>query len=86
MWGNPDHLAEMARQIRRKVSDVKRSLSGEFRVLVANTNIENYTYDGVDHGGERVAEEVRFPTLDSLIPCGRSNRSILPLFVRFLRK
>lgn len=58
MWGNPGHLAEMARKIRRKGSDAKNALHDEFHVLVANTNVDNYTYDGVDHGGERVAEEV----------------------------
>ena len=38
---------------------MKNSRSDEFHVLVATTNVDNYTYDGVDHGGERVAEEVR---------------------------
>ena len=44
--------------MRRKWSATKESLSGEFNLLVATTNTDNYTYDGVDHGGERVAEEV----------------------------
>jgi len=53
----------MARKIRRKESDLKNvALPGEFQVLVANTNVEDYTYDGADHGGERVAEEVRCQT------------------------
>ena len=59
MWGNPEHLSEMARTIREKWLDMKNSRSDEFHVLVATTNVDNYTYDGVDHGGERVAEEVR---------------------------
>ena len=50
----------MARKIRVKGRDAENLLPGEFQVLVANTNVEDYTYDGVDHGGERVAEEVRF--------------------------
>ena len=62
MWGNPGHLSEMARKIRGKGSDAKNVPSGGFHVLVANTNIDEYTYDGVDHGGERVAEEVCPPT------------------------
>lgn len=50
----------MARKIRGKESEATNILlPGEFQVLVANTNVEEYTYDGVDHGGERVAEEVR---------------------------
>jgi hypothetical protein len=59
MWGNPNHLDEMAQKIRMKWSDMRDSLPGEFYVLLATTNVDNYTYDGVDHGGERVAEEVR---------------------------
>ena len=62
----------MARKIRKRESGEKNVvLPGEFQVLVATTNVEHYTYDGVDHGGERVAEEVRFfnvhPTLGSSI-------------------
>lgn len=59
MWGNPGHLDEMARKIRRQWSDVRNSLSSEFYLLVATANTDEYTYDGVDNGGERVAEEVR---------------------------
>jgi hypothetical protein len=32
----------------------------ELRVLVAETNAEEFTYDGIDNGGERVAKEVTF--------------------------
>ena len=67
MWGNPEHLAEVARKIRGKESDSKNVIPGEFHVLVANTNSDHYTYDGVDHGGERVAEEVRPLTIDWLV-------------------
>ena len=61
MWGNPAHLSEMARKIRstrRKHSEEDSGLD-DFHLLVATTNVDNYTYDGVDHGGERVADEVR---------------------------
>ncbi|KAF9650470.1 DUF676-domain-containing protein [Thelephora ganbajun] len=58
MWGNPGHLTEMGRKIRGTWLDMKDSFPGEFCVLLANTNADDYTYDGVDHGGERVAEEV----------------------------
>lgn len=74
MWGNPGHLAELARQIRAKAVS-------EFHVLVAETNSESefelwqweikcltlrsdYTYDGADHGGERVADEVAFDPIN----------------------
>ena len=59
MWGNPGHLNEMRRKIRMKWTETRSSLPSEFYVLVATTNVDNYTYDGVDHGGERVADEVR---------------------------
>ena len=78
MWGNPGHLTEMARKIRGKWSDAKNGFPGEFHLLVANTNVDNYTYDGVDHGGERVAEEVCFPTPVSLTP-SRANRLLNPI-------
>lgn len=31
----------------------------DLHVLVAVTNAEDHTYDGIDNGGERVAQEVR---------------------------
>lgn len=78
MWGNPGHLTEMARKIRGKWSDAKSSLPGGFHVLVANTNVDDYTYDGVDHGGERVAEEVRLPILVDLMHTTRSLNPTIP--------
>lgn len=58
MWGNPGHLDEMRRKIRMKWSETRSSLPTEFYALLATTNVDNYTYDGVDHGGERVADEI----------------------------
>ncbi|KDQ61438.1 hypothetical protein JAAARDRAFT_123313 [Jaapia argillacea MUCL 33604] len=59
MWGSPAHLQEL----RRIVSEVHAgSASGSpaplLEVLVAETNSEDSTYDGIDWGGERVAEEI----------------------------
>ena len=54
MWGNPNHLSEMERIIQERCG----SDSG-LRTLVAKSNQESSTYDGIDWGGERVAEEVR---------------------------
>lgn len=61
MWGNPNHLAEMNRvfQDTRCREDSERGPDGEeMRVLVPETNKDSGTYDGIDWGGERVAEEV----------------------------
>ncbi|TFY78157.1 hypothetical protein EWM64_g5855 [Hericium alpestre] len=60
MWGNPSHLAEMHRhihEIRQEPADADPD-SMKLRVLLAETNREEGTYDGIDWGGERVAEEV----------------------------
>ena len=69
MWGNPDHLAEMSRIIEETKGPAAVNSSAakgedtnaELEVLVAQTNRDESTYDGIDWGGERVAEEVRCP-------------------------
>ena len=61
MWGNPGHLAEMRRVVeeRRGQAAEEKGPGGEvLHVLVPETNKEDGTYDGIDWGGERVAEEV----------------------------
>lgn len=58
MWGNPDHLAELARHAREKFAQEGTGEEGvEFVVLVAQTNRDSATYDGIDWGGERIADE-----------------------------
>lgn len=58
MWGNPRHLAELARVARE--THEKESEDGTLlHVLLVETIQEDSTYDGVDWGGERVAKEVR---------------------------
>ncbi|KAI0923760.1 hypothetical protein AcV5_009224 [Taiwanofungus camphoratus] len=60
MWGNPSHLAELHRVIRelRCQPSSEAGPSGErLEILLAETNRDEYTYDGIDWGGERVAEE-----------------------------
>jgi hypothetical protein len=61
MWGHPGHLAEMDRIIRetsiRKATDADES-EIELAVLSAEANRHDGTYDGIDWGGERVAQEV----------------------------
>ncbi|KAG0709340.1 putative serine esterase-domain-containing protein [Suillus ampliporus] len=63
MWGNPSHLAHASKIIR----EVKGELEGsdvKLEVLVAETNKDESTYDGIDWGGERVAEEIQRKTAD----------------------
>jgi len=57
MWGNPEHLAELAR-IARETYSVASSDGTVLHVLMAESIRDNSTYDGVDWGGERVAKEV----------------------------
>jgi hypothetical protein len=63
MWGNPGHLAELARVIRETYNTLSPD-GVQLQVLLAETNSEDSTYDGIDWGGERVAQEVC-----SLRPC-----------------
>ncbi|KII87708.1 hypothetical protein PLICRDRAFT_42219 [Plicaturopsis crispa FD-325 SS-3] len=59
MWGNPSHLSELDRIIREtkaKLHDTEAD--AELRVLLPKTNSDEYSYDGVDYGGERVAQEI----------------------------
>lgn len=57
MWGSPVHLSELNRIVQETHSDPSAEGVG-LRVLVAETNREESTYDGIDWGGERVAKEV----------------------------
>jgi len=57
MWGNPDHLSELARIARETYSEPS-SDGTSLHVLLAETIRDDSTYDGVDWGGERVAAEV----------------------------
>ncbi|KAK7012219.1 DUF676-domain-containing protein [Favolaschia claudopus] len=52
MWGSPVHLAELHRIVRETIPDPA------LHILLAETNKEDGTYDGIDWGGERVAEEI----------------------------
>ncbi|KAG2157765.1 putative serine esterase-domain-containing protein [Suillus bovinus] len=63
MWGNPSHLAHMNKIIREVKGEVEDG-DIELEVLVAETNKDESTYDGIDWGGERVAEEIRQKTAD----------------------
>ncbi|KAF8630141.1 hypothetical protein AX15_003094 [Amanita polypyramis BW_CC] len=56
MWGNPSHLAEMRRVISETYPDPVNGM--ELQVLLAETNQDESTYDGIDWGGERVTQEI----------------------------
>ncbi|TFK88437.1 DUF676-domain-containing protein [Polyporus arcularius HHB13444] len=61
MWGNPSHLAELRRimeETRCQATSEKGPGGERLHVLVAETNRDDGTYDGIDWGGERVAEEI----------------------------
>ncbi|KAI0051011.1 DUF676-domain-containing protein [Auriscalpium vulgare] len=62
MWGNPSHLASMYR-IFHEQRVIPQAGAGSFaeprlHVLLAETNKDESTYDGIDWGAERVAKEV----------------------------
>ncbi|KAG2132774.1 putative serine esterase-domain-containing protein [Suillus clintonianus] len=63
MWGNPSHLAHAKKIIQEVKGEVEDS-NIKLEVLVAETNKDESTYDGIDWGGERVAEEIRQKTAD----------------------
>ena len=50
LWGNPDHLKFLTTSIRERHPDLD--------VLVPKSNSGSFTYDGIELGGERVANEV----------------------------
>ena len=52
LWGNPKHMAYVASALREKHSKDK------LHILVAKTNSDTYTYDGIDLGAERVTQEI----------------------------
>ena len=64
MWGHPGHLSEMDRIIRETqpttttTTEEDRPDEIQLKVLLAEANRHEGTYDGIDWGGERVAQEV----------------------------
>lgn len=71
MWGEPAHLSRLAEIVRgthAKSSGDTDSGAIELVVLLAETNRDNHTYDGVDWGAERVVREVRTPCAFGVVP------------------
>ncbi|KAJ4469573.1 DUF676-domain-containing protein [Lentinula aciculospora] len=58
MWGQPGHLSEMARVAKETYEDKKEGKDEELRILLAEANREEGTYDGIDWCGERVVDEI----------------------------
>lgn len=52
LWGNPSHLNHLRDRLRQEYPDDK------LHILVAKTNANNHTYDGIEVGGERIVYEV----------------------------
>lgn len=57
MWGQPIHLAELDRIIRETKAEPSDD-GARLHVLLASTNSNDATYDGIDWGAERVCAEV----------------------------
>lgn len=52
LWGNPSHLNHIRDRLRQQYS------ADQLHILVAKTNADNHTYDGIEVGGERIVYEV----------------------------
>ncbi|KAI9813409.1 MAG: hypothetical protein M1827_004084 [Pycnora praestabilis] len=52
LWGNPKHLAQVASALREKHAESK------LYILLPKSNSDNFTYDGIELGGERVTKEI----------------------------
>ncbi|MCJ1391425.1 hypothetical protein MMC18_004289 [Xylographa bjoerkii] len=52
LWGNPQHLEYLRSTLE------ERHGKDKMRIVVATRNSDMYTYDGIEVGGERVAQEI----------------------------
>ncbi|RAL15332.1 lipase ROG1 family protein [Aspergillus homomorphus CBS 101889] len=69
LWGNPSHLDFIATSLRDRFKEDR------LHILAAKRNSGNYTYDGIELGGERLAHEVE-ETLEKLAKEGHNIRKI----------
>ena len=58
LWGNPSHLDQVAAALKERHGE-------NIHILCAKENSGNFTYDGIELGGERLAHEIE-DTLDTL--------------------
>ncbi|OJJ76002.1 hypothetical protein ASPBRDRAFT_192179 [Aspergillus brasiliensis CBS 101740] len=63
LWGNPSHLDYVTSSLRSRYSEDR------LHILTAKRNAGNFTYDGIEVGGERVAHEVE-EALEELAAAG----------------
>ncbi|PNH76597.1 hypothetical protein VD0001_g1032 [Verticillium dahliae] len=52
LWGNPNHMANIAKSLRSQYP------SDKLYLLLAKRNSGSFTYDGIERGGERVCAEI----------------------------
>lgn len=52
LWGNPSHLEYLTKSLREAYSEEK------LHILVVKSNASNFTYDGIETGGERITHEI----------------------------
>ncbi|KAH7358029.1 putative serine esterase-domain-containing protein [Plectosphaerella cucumerina] len=52
LWGNPNHMANIAKSLRAQHG------ADKVHILVAKRNSGSFTYDGIERGGERVCAEI----------------------------
>lgn len=64
LWGNPNHLGFVASSLREAYGEDK------LHILNAKRNSGSFTYDGIELGGERVAQEIE-ECLDELARSGQ---------------
>ncbi|KAL5119561.1 hypothetical protein ACEQ8H_002407 [Pleosporales sp. CAS-2024a] len=69
LWGNPGHLHYLNTALRERFPEDK------LEILVAKHNAGSFTYDGVDTGGERLANEIE-QKLDALAHEGHDIKKI----------
>lgn len=68
-WGNPNHLSHLRDGLERQHTD------DCIHVLVAKSNSDNQTYDGIEVGGERIVNEIE-QTLEELEKSGTKIKKI----------
>lgn len=69
LWGNPQHLESLRKALLQEYTEDK------VHILITKRNAGNFTYDGIETGGERVAGEVE-ETLREFAQSGRTIEKI----------
>ncbi|KAF2153938.1 putative lipase/serine esterase [Myriangium duriaei CBS 260.36] len=52
LWGNPSHLEYLVNALRKAFTE------DQLHILVPKSNSNNFTYDGIETGGERITHEI----------------------------